>query len=298
MSCYKPLKAFRTPTGIVFQELERYDILGDIALPCGQCIGCRIRRSSDWQTRIMHEASMHEKNSSLTLTYGRDSLPRHGSLEHRDFQLFIKKMRKSAQGEKVRYYMCGEYGEEKGRPHYHVCLFGEDFREDRKYWKKSGSGHKIYMSERLTALWGHGDAGIQDLTRETAGYCARYVMKKILGPSAKTAYSFVDEDGEIHYKAPEYARMSLKPGIGAAWLKKYTNDVYNGDFVVSKGSKKQTPRFYDRILKKTDIERKEDIDYKRAEHAKTRRADNTDERLAVREQVELARVQTYQRNLE
>lgn len=267
-------------------------------MPCGQCIGCRMRRASDWSIRVMHEASMWEKNSFITLTYGRNCLPKHGSLEHRDFQLFIKRLRKSAKEKQVRYYMCGEYGPLNQRPHYHACIFNEDFREDRRPSGKSGSGSIFYESERLTELWGHGKASVQDLTRETAGYCARYIMKKILGPSAKTAYSFVDEDGVITERAPEYAAMSLKPGIGAAWLERYTNDVYNGDFVVSKGDKKQTPRFYDRILKRLDRDRKEMIDEERAKKAKLTHKDNTDERLLVREQVELARVQRFTRSLE
>ncbi|WNK13694.1 MAG: replication initiator protein [Microvirus sp.] len=298
MSCYRPLKAFRTPSGVVFQELGRYDILGDIELPCGQCIGCRMRRASDWSLRVMHEASMWEKNCFITLTYGRDSLPKHGSLEHRDFQLFIKRLRKSAKAQQVRFYMCGEYGPLNQRPHYHACIFNEDFREDRLPAGKGASGSPFYESKRLTELWGHGKCSVQDLTRETAGYCARYIMKKVLGPSAKTAYSFVDEDGVITERAPEYAAMSLKPGIGATWFKKFTNDVYNGDYVISKGQKMQTPRYYDRLLKKEDRERKETVDWKRAEKAKTKHADNTDERLRVREQVEMAKVQHYVRSLE
>ena len=93
MSCYHPLKGFRTPSGVVFSELGRHDILGDIEIPCGQCIGCRMRRASDWTLRVMHEASLHSENCFVTLTYGRDKLPPDGSLEHRDFQLFMKRLR-------------------------------------------------------------------------------------------------------------------------------------------------------------------------------------------------------------
>ena len=109
MSCYHPLKGFRTPSGVVFSELGRHDILGDIEIPCGQCIGCRMRRASDWTIRVMHEASLHSENCFVTLTYGRDKLPPDGSLEHRDFQLFMKRLRFHAK-RPVRFYMCGEYG--------------------------------------------------------------------------------------------------------------------------------------------------------------------------------------------
>ena len=75
MSCYHPIQAFRTRDGVCFSELSRFDIVGRIELPCGQCIGCRMRRASDWELRVMHEASLWEENCFVTLTYGRDQLP-------------------------------------------------------------------------------------------------------------------------------------------------------------------------------------------------------------------------------
>ena len=95
MTCYHPVPAYRTGTGVVFSELRRHDILGRIDLPCGQCIGCRMRRASDWELRVMHEASLWPVNCFVTLTYGRDQLPPHGSLCHEDYQKFMKRLRVS-----------------------------------------------------------------------------------------------------------------------------------------------------------------------------------------------------------
>ena len=148
MTCYHPLRAFRTPEGVVFNELARHDIVGRIELPCGQCIGCRMRRASDWELRCMHEASLHKENCFITLTYGRGNLPPNSSLEHRDFQLFMKRLRK-LRG-RCRFYMCGEYGPLNQRPHYHACLFGVDFRSDRVPQGKSGSGAIFYDSAQLS----------------------------------------------------------------------------------------------------------------------------------------------------
>ena len=66
----------------------------------------------------MHEASLWRDNCFVTLTYGRDQLPAFGSLDHRDFQLFMKRVRKYSETP-VRFYMSGEYGPQNSRPHYH-----------------------------------------------------------------------------------------------------------------------------------------------------------------------------------
>lgn len=294
MSCYRPLKGFRTPDGVVFSELGRHDIVGSIELPCGQCIGCRMRRASDWSLRVMHEASQWPENCFVTLTYGRDKLPPNGSLEHRDVQLFFKRLRKHVK-RPVRFYMCGEYGPLQGRPHYHACLFNVDFREDRVLAGRSASGEVFYSSATLARLWGHGIVSVQDLTPETASYCARYIMKKALGESAKTAYADVDEDGVITQRRPEYAAMSLKPGIGATWFEKYRRDVFPHDFVVQNGQERQVPKYYDKLLKRSKAAFLDDVEFARYERAKASAPDQTDERRRVRETVHLAKVSTLKR---
>lgn len=294
MSCYHPLKGFRTPSGVVFSELGRHDILGDIEIPCGQCIGCRMRRASDWTLRVMHEASLWPENCFVTLTYGRDKLPPDGGLEHRDFQLFMKRVRKHF-GKTVRYYMCGEYGPLNFRPHFHACLFNVDFQSDRVQAGKSGSGAVFYDSPTLSRLWSHGRVSVQDLTRETAGYCARYIMKKRLGQlSEADMAAYVTDDGVIRRR--EYAAMSLKPGIGAGWYEKFgVCDVHRHDFVIADGSKLPVPKYYDKLFKRTGNVKFDAIEFEREKRAKLSAADQTDERRAVREVVHLARVRNLLR---
>ena len=291
MSCYHPLKGFRTPSGVVFSELGRHDILGDIEIPCGQCIGCRMRRASDWTLRVMHEASLHSENCFVTLTYGRDKLPPDGSLEHRDFQLFMKRLRFHAK-RPVRFYMCGEYGPLNFRPHYHACLFGVSFQSDRVPAGKSGSGAVFFHSPTLEKLWTHGRVSVQDLTKETAGYCARYIMKKRLGIlSEADMAAYVTDDGVIRRR--EYAAMSLKPGIGASWYKLFgKTDVHRQDFVIADGSRLPVPRYYDKLMRRTGNVRMDALEFEREKRAKLAAADNSDERRLVREEVHLARVRT------
>lgn len=295
MTCYAPLKGFRTPDGVVFSELGRYDILGPIELPCGQCIGCRMRRASDWQMRVMHEASQYDENCFVTLTYARDALPANGSLCHRDFQLFLKRVRRHYGRKRIRFYMCGEYGPETGRAHYHACLFNVAFREDRVPAGKSNSGSIFFSSEILTRLWSHGIATVQDLTSETASYCARYIMKKALGETAKTAYEVITPDGEIVQRKPEYAAMSLKPGIGAEWFRKFGKEVYPSDFVVDNGVKRQAPKYYDKLMKR-GFACSDEVEFARQVRAKLHVSDNSPERRKVREAVAKARVSTLGRS--
>lgn len=305
MPCYSPLKGFRTPGGVVFSELARHDILGDIEIACGVCVGCRLQRAADWSARVMHEASMWKQNCFVTLTYGTDKVPALGSLDHRDFQLFMKRMRFHFKGRTIRFYMCGEYGPKNLRPHYHACLFNVDFRSDSVPAGKSGSGQLFYESPLLTSLWGHGKATVQPLVRETAGYCARYIMKKQLGQAAETAYQVVDGDtGEIKEKRPEYSAMSLRPGIGSTWLEKYRTDVFPRDYVVVDGQKHKVPKYYDKKLKQwmkvaagAAAQEQDHIQQARVERAKLSAEDNTDERRRVRETVTRARIRNLERDL-
>ena len=128
--------------------------------------------------------------------------------------------------------MCGEYGEDFSRPHYHALLFN-CFFPDRKKHSTGDSGSVIYTSEALAKLWPFGFSSIGDVTFESAAYCSRYIMKKVTGDLAESHYETVDlSTGEVSARVPEFNRMSLKPGIGAEWIKRYNKDVYPRDVAI------------------------------------------------------------------
>lgn len=233
----------------------------------------------------MHEAQRSPHNCFLTLTYDDAHLPADGSLDHAHFQRFIRYVRRKHPG--TRYYMCGEYGPELGRPHYHACIFGLNFR-DRTPWKKSDSGELAYTSPTLSTFWPHGMSTVQDLTHQSAAYCARYIIDKITGDLAPAYYGS---------KKPEYARMSLKPGVGAFWFHKYSNTDLIHDYVIRSGRQAQVPRYYDKLLKRKDPNELADRKLKRAAQAHQNWQDNTPERLAVKETVQRARIEKLQRKL-
>lgn len=204
-------------------------------VPCGQCVGCRLERSRQWAIRISQEASLYDTNCFITLTYTDQYCPK--SLDLRHFQLFMKRLRKKY-GNGIRFFHCGEYGDLNGRPHYHSALLNFDFPDKKLYY--SNNGFNYYLSESLSELWPYGIHLISDLTYDSAGYIARYVLKKITGDSAVDAYKD---------KKPPYVTMSRRPGIGYPWIEKYLESVYNLDRIVVKGHESLPPRYYDSILK-------------------------------------------------
>lgn len=253
MRCFSPLTAWQTDSGeIVFAE--RGKIRRELTLPCGRCIGCRVNRTQQWAMRCMHEAQMHEHSWFVTLTYDDKHLPQFGSLHYPDFQKFMKRVRK-AQLRSVRFYMCGEYGDEFSRPHFHACMFGLNL-PDLEVLSKS-KGNILYRSPKLEKLWPYGFVTIGAVTPESAAYVASYCLKKVTGKDSEDHYTrIVSETGEVVQVTPEFARMSLKPAIGSTWLLKYREDVYNKDgsdaVVMQGGFKVKPPRYYDKWLEKFD----------------------------------------------
>ena len=298
MSCVNPLKAFQCfDKSIVFDEVRKHDIVRSLSLPCGQCIGCRLERSRQWAMRCMHEASLHENNCFITLTYDNTHLPSDGSLHYKDFQLFIKRLRKKLGHNRVRYYMAGEYGENFGRPHFHACIFGYDFH-DKKLWKRTPSGSLLYRSKDLEILWPFGYSSIGDVNFESAAYVARYIMKKVTGKMAKDHYEEIDfESGEIVKRVPEFNKMSLKPGIGAKWLEKFKSDVYPHDYVVVRGKKMKPPKAYDKWYKNDNPFEFDEILYKREISAKLNPDNHDPKRLDAKRQILESRLLLLKRNL-
>lgn len=322
MPCFHPLSAWQVDEEpVVFKEVANAKAL---KLPCGQCIGCRLERSRQWAVRCMHEASLHADNVFVTLTYS-DDWKVSESLVYGDFQDFVKRLRRfnirrlraegaalprSCQVSCVRHYMAGEYGEEFRRPHFHAILFGVFF-PDREFFRNGPGGHKLWRSATLERLWPHGFSSIGDVTLESAAYVARYVTKKVTGDRAAEHYGEICEPvtGEIRAKVPEFNRMSLKPGIGAEWFRRYQAEVYPRDFVVVNGVKQKPPRYYDKLLaarywdvvewceKPLFFRELESVEFDRGAKALAAWYDNRRERLEVREVVTKSRLTFRKRSL-
>lgn len=252
-----------------------YRLNGEPCLrPCGYCIECRLSKARLWAIRCVHEAKMHDDNCFLTLTYNNENLPTNGSINKREVQLFMKRLRKKEEGKEIRYFACGEYGDKLGRPHYHILLFGHDFddkvllkrnirfRSNNRFGKSDIK--ELHVSEKLSKLWKKGFHTIGDVTFESAGYCARYVTKKkYYSPNERRKGKSIED----YYKGkePEFALMSRRPGIGKKWFDRYRNDAFPKDFITFRGYKLKPPRYYDMLYQRKDFEEMEKIKNKRRE---------------------------------
>jgi len=267
-----------------------------LTIPCGQCVGCRLERSRQWAVRCVHEASLHEDNCFITLTYNNESLPEDGSLNKKHFQDFMKRLRKKYKNKKIRYYHCGEYGDKNFRPHYHAIIFGLEF-DDQKLFTVN-NGEKLYTSEKLEKLWPFGFSTIGTVTFESAAYVARYVMKKVNGKNAKNHYERVDSNtGEIYSLVPEYNTMSRRPGIAAGWFDKYKDDVYPSDNIHLREKTFRPPKFYDKMYEHLMPNEMEKIKKQRMINMQKHATDNTSERLEVKEQVKNAQLNKLIRSI-
>ena len=259
MTCTFPLKGWRSPEGgIVFKRPS--GIPEEMEVACGQCFTCRVDHSQMWATRCIHEASLHDQNCFITLTY-RDRwlctpeqlrkgwhLPADGSLNKKHFQDFMKRLRKRFDDVRIRYYHCGEYGDQLHRPHYHACLFNFDFL-DKELFKES-EGYALFISKALEELWPYGFSTVCELTFQSAAYCARYVLKKVNGNRRHEHYLRCDEYGVAYWLEPEYATMSRRPGIGRGFYEKYESDFFPSDEtpIPGVGVVRKVPRYYQEIF--------------------------------------------------
>lgn len=266
-----------------------------LTVACGKCMECRLALAHEWALRAMHEASMHDSSLFVTLTYDDEHLPVNHSLDYKDFQLFMHRLRKRVPGA-GRFLMCGEYGEENGRPHYHAILFGCMF-SDKLLIRDTPKG-PLYSSEKLSGIWGLGHVSFGDVTLDSAGYVARYTTKKITGPASGAAYQYLMPSGDVVDRRPPFLESSNRPGIGATWLERYFDDVFPCDFMVMGGKKFPVPRYYTKLLERWDPELFDHI--KRLRRAKARdmdsHPDNTSRRLRDRNEVGILKAAAFRRN--
>jgi hypothetical protein len=312
MPCFKPNKVWRTPSGIQFYN-PYSDIDTGFHISCKQCRGCRKEYARQWAMRTLHEKDLWLNNIFITLTYNDEHLPENNTLVKKDFQDFIKRLRKTKKIIKcpttgrnlnpIRFYHCGEYGEKFGRPHYHAILFNHNFSDREKI-----NGHKgLTQSETLTKIWGKGHSSIGDVTFESASYVAGYVQKKINGvmkdyinpETGLRHYERLTSEGEIITLQQEYSTMSRRPGIAGLWFAKHKNYCYPSDNIHINGREMRPPKYYDRLFIESSPENKKTFEdtilRKRLDALKKTQHLRTPEALAQAELNSIARERIYKR---
>ena len=347
MPCYSPLKGWKDEEtgGIKFRPDDSRE---EMEVACGQCLGCRLDRSRMWAMRIVHESSLYETtggNCFVTLTYrdkhecddaqldGRFHIPDDWSLDKTHWQLFMKRLRKAFAPQKVRFYMCGEYGNRckhridldrvvcplcnVGRPHYHACLFNCSF-PDMVAYSSGVDGSPRYTSPFLESIWKYGFVDVAPLTYDTAAYVARYCLKKVNGAMADDYYMSYDLDGVVTFLTPEFALMSrghtcklhrgmpyqadcekCSRGIGRAWYDQYKSDLFPSDEIPVPGAGvfRGMPRYYDELFKVQEPLTMEEIKAVRKKFRLAHGDEYTPERLMSKYKVAKARTSLLVRSL-
>lgn len=251
-------------------------------IPCGKCVECRMQHAQEWAFRCMKEAAEYQDNIMVTLTYNDENIPKKHlidketgeikattyTLKKKDMRNFLDKMRKHYGYESFRYYYAGEYGDQFGRPHYHIIFFGLKVKDmEFLKWSKcewSKEKNALYRSRTIDKIWGKGFVDLNEVNYETCCYVARYVLKKY-----KRLKGTGKEDEEETGKLPEYTCMSRRPGIGHAFFEKNKEKFENEETFwqrTKKGLIQFKPgRYFDKQIEKENPELMEAIKKKREE---------------------------------
>lgn len=198
VACVEPLLAYRHPSvGIRlfsrtlferFSQMSDYEGWKPLLLPCGRCIGCRMSAARDWAIRCTFESQQWKTQSFVTYTYRDAHCPQFLRKDHLSGS--IKRLRARLDS-RIKFFACGEYGEEKGRPHYHALLFG------------------VSDLARIQASWPFGFVQVKPVTPERIAYTAGYVSKKFDTMYQGQNGEVVDQEtGEILIPQREFRLMS------------------------------------------------------------------------------------------
>lgn len=306
MPCFFPTKGYRAvqkgPSGkpmITFNPLKAINSHVPLSFPCNRCQGCRVDQSRQWGLRCAHEIQMHSENCFLTLTYDGGNLPADYSVQISIFQNFMKRLREQLAPKRIRFFGCGEYGELKGRPHYHVMIFGH--RPDDLVLHAKNRGNTLYTSASISKAWPDGFITVGEATYQSAAYTARYALKKVSGLKAFDHYTRIHPDtGAVVTVQPEFMLSSRRPGLGKSWFDKFHADVFPCDHIIHDGKKHPVPRYYTQLLEQQQLLREIDrkrLHWKRKLNSAKRKEDNTPARLRVREEVFASRINRLKREL-
>lgn len=288
-----------------------------VEIPCGQCIGCRMQKSEEMRVRCILEAKSWEHNYFVTLTYddAKTDIKKHwkpakdtetgenilmSSLYKPDLQKFIKDLRRYYKyhynWDKIRFYRCGEYGEQNERGHYHAILFNLPIK-DLKPLFINMEHQQIYTSETIEKIWGHGICTVGEVTYQSRRYVRRYIMKKQTGKQ------------ENKIRTPEFTECSRRPGIAAKWYNEHKRQTYEDDELIvkrrlNKAVATKPPKYFDRLYEVENPAHMERIKNKRLEAAienRNRKLLNTsltpDELLKTQEDNYIKKITTLKRGM-
>lgn len=261
---------------------------------CRYCNLCRSNRVNDLIGRCIAEQCTASKTLAVTLTYAGDT-PESVVLRYADVQLMLKRLRKD--GYSVRYICAGEYGDKKGRAHWHIILF---------FYGRSPS---IQMDRRVDwSFWSHGFSYFQNPDYKGFRYLMKYALKQELAVKAlsmskkpplghsfftRLAHDIVDRALPVHSPEYSFSHVLDKDGVPRKyWLQGRMREMYLEEYCrywreVHRTEPPETEFLMERFL--DPIARKEmELDPIRYERDKALRDDLYLQRLRATERAERA----------
>lgn len=290
--------------------------------PCGRCVGCLLDKALAWTTRNFLEQQMHDHSFFVTCTYDDENVPLKECLSHdletfgvqqvlkkKDHQDFMKRLRKNGQNEfgsewRVRYFVCGEYGEHTQRPHLHYLLYGSDLHDLRRPTKAEMKGKiapaGVYFSDFLSSCWKKGSVSVSKACPERIAYASQYTLKKVLCQERKmyieqllgveyvALLNFTDQKtGEVKAATPdlmkpfEFIGFSNNPGLGSLYYDQNKDYIQNQQSVaiLSGGNVLHRP-LPETIRRKVENDCGEDFLLQKKEENRQRMLERVELRLA------------------
>ena len=215
-----------------------------LEVDCGVCPECLRKRKSAWVLRLRQHLDYHQDSAFLTITYRNEDLPDRATLVKRDYQNFLKTLRKYFGTKrfyrKIQYYMCGEYGSKTSRPHYHFVFYGISLK-DLEYYQEGfyKSGRPRYVSKVVNEHWKKGFNTVGTVTPKSISYVASYCQKKLYREASKALY---EDTGRI----PPFTAMSK--GIGLEWCMDHEEEIRRDLTINVNGFTCAVPRYYRKKL--------------------------------------------------
>lgn len=137
------------------------DMTRAIWASCGKCPECKKNRKQSYTVRARAEYQKYgpQRCFMLNLTVNDfciDKVFPDNSLVHTEFQKFMKRLRRKLElngiDVKIKYVVCGEYGDGNDRPHFHAIIYGWK-PDDLKPFGHSKGGFKQYRSQFVEECW-------------------------------------------------------------------------------------------------------------------------------------------------
>lgn len=252
MACFSPMS-------MVVPFAHGAKMTRTVKVPCNYCLSCRLTRSIYLRSIASYEnylCALSGRGSTFgTMTYCDYNVPVSldsglATLSKNDFQRFMKRLRKNLSKEfgNFKFMASGEYGDQFGRPHYHLTLFGVPASYARRAVFDAWNNSDVVESTGVI----RGTVDIGPLRAGGLSYVTKYCLKQVRGKEVNHLYddNFVTPPFIVHSQALEkqfilrelqclresgwkstfFGRPSFVP---AKVIKKYASDYEYKQYVVS-----------------------------------------------------------------